>query len=45
MKRTRRVFVKETGQYIAAFGLFSMYPTLSGCNGDTAKEEESNTVR
>ncbi len=36
MKRSRRIFLKEAGQYAAALGLLGVYSTLSGCNNNSS---------
>ncbi|MCO6478792.1 MAG: TIM barrel protein [Phaeodactylibacter sp.] len=45
MKKTRRIFLKDVGQYAAALGLLGLYPTLSGCNNNPkgAGEETEKT--
>ena len=41
MKKSRRLFIKEIGQYSAAFGLLGLYPTISGCGGETKPADDT----
>lgn len=46
MKKSRRLFIKESGQYAAAFGLMALTPGLTGCGSNNATEgnEEDTTA-
>lgn len=41
MKTSRRVFLRDAGQYAAALGLMGAFPAFSGCNNNSARGQET----
>ena len=44
MKKSRRLFIKESGQYAAAFSLMALTPGLTGCGGNSSESSEGEST-